>query len=175
MALLKKLSPKTVVGDVKKLMTTVKNGETLKLYSVIGRVNGVQTGSTAFGDWTVFIGQFETTNYADGEISTATKCFLPEPVQTMLTSSLRDNDSVEFALEICAKKDDTLPTTYEYIVNPLVKIKESDELQSLRSIALARQSELGVKTHQAVAQLEELPQPDDAATQEVITPPKAKK
>lgn len=136
--LLKKISAKTVIGDVKALATESDDGARLKLFVLIGRITGIQTGSSNFGDWIAFKGAFEVTNCNTGETSKSPKCFLPEPVQSMLVDALKAHETVDFAVELGIRVDRTLPTGYEYTVEPLAEMQESDELAHLRDLSKQR-------------------------------------
>lgn len=140
--LLKKISAKTLIGDIKQVIEGYKDGENVILFHVFGRANGIKTGTSNFGEWLCFEGQFEAVNVSTGETSQAPKCFLPDPIESMLVNALKDNAVVEFALEVGVKANSKLPMGYEYIVNPLVEVKQSDDLKVLRETSAKRLAKL---------------------------------
>lgn len=142
-SLIKKISPKQLAGDVKKVVREqskeggllATDGSQTSLYRVFGIADGMVTGETDFGPWIAFTGQFEAVNSA-GEIFKASKCFLPEPCDQMIKHALEDNESVQFALEVFVKRRDDLQVGYEYIPKPIVEVTDNDPLQHLRAAAL---------------------------------------
>lgn len=136
--LLKKISPKNLVGEVKPIVSEhiKKDGEAMELYRIWGVVDGVQTGNSSFGDWVAFVGQFGALNSVTGEEFKGIKAFLPEPMQTMLQVAMNDNDKVEFALLVHVKRRDDLAIGYEYIAEPIIDAQEADPLEHLKTKAL---------------------------------------
>jgi len=135
--LLKKISAKTLVGDVKKLIAGHATGTKLDLFTIMGVSSGVESGSSTYGDWVAFKGKFEATNLETGEVSLAPKCFLPEPLQSMTVEALREHGTVEFAIVVGVLVNTELPMGYEYTCNPLHEIKQSDDLAHLRALTTA--------------------------------------
>ena len=135
MALVKKISAKTIVGDVKRLCKDIDNAVVINLANFYGRASGFKTGSSDFGNWTAFTGSFEAVNLQTGEEFQARQMFLVEPLQGMLLDQLANSESVDFACTLAVVVNDKLPTGYEYRVTPITEIKRSDELESLRNMA----------------------------------------
>lgn len=134
--LLKKLSAKHIIGNVKEFVAKIdKDGGELEAYRVFGKIVGIRSGQSTFGDWIMFKGQIEAISY-DGETFRATEVAIQEPMQTMLQSALAEHDSVEFAMVVSVKRRDDLEVGYEYIVSPLVEAQEDDALAHLRQAAL---------------------------------------
>lgn len=135
MALVKKISAKTIIGDIKKLCKTREDGDVIDLANFYGRATGFKTGTTDFGAWTAFTGNFEAVNRQTGEEFQARQIFLVEPLQGMLLDQLSASESVDFACVLSIVVNEKLPTGYEYRVTPITEIKRSDELEALRQIA----------------------------------------
>ena len=134
--LLKKISPKNLVGDVKAVADGMDDATSCELYRIWGIAEGVQTGETQYGPWVAFTGQFGALNSVSGEEYKGVKAFLPEPMQTMLQNALADNDKVEFALLVHLKRRKDLAIGYEYIAEPIIDAQEADPLAHLKLKAL---------------------------------------
>jgi len=132
--LLKKISTKTVLGDVRKVVKDLEDGQIVDLMTVYGRAQGFKQGSSDFGDWLAFTGQFEVINLLTGETSEAPQVFLVEPLQGMLLAQLQNAESVDFAVTLQAVVDSEMPRGYEYRVVPLTETKRTDALDSLRAL-----------------------------------------
>lgn len=146
--LLKKMSPKTILGEVKKYIFDKETGEIHKdgtkftLAKIFGKAHGVKTGQSDHGEWVAFLGAFGAiVTDEKGEIINeyrSPKVFLPEPMQTMLAAALHEADTVEFAVELGIECDSTSATGYTYTVNPIVEVKESDALAHLRDQSMGK-------------------------------------
>lgn len=147
--LLKKISAKTVMGDVQLLIrekatvdgkevTVLKNdGEVIDLMTIYGRVNGFKSGVTDNGEFIAFTGQFEAINLMTGEESSAPKIFVVEPLQGMILAQLAEAESVDFAVKLSLIVNSDAIRGYEYRVTPLIEAKRTDALEGLRALALA--------------------------------------
>lgn len=141
-SLLKKMSAKAIVGNVKEVAKSIEHdGDKTPLYNVYGICTGIETGEhQTNGPWIGFKGSFGAINLVTGEEFSATKCFLPDPMPGLLENAMRDNDSVEFALEVALKRRDDLAVGYEYMVTPLIDAQEADPLAHLKAKALPKAS-----------------------------------
>lgn len=131
--LVRKLSTKTIIGS----RIRMNDGEDERyLFRLAGRVTGIQTGNSDFGPWVAFKGNFQAQR-ADGQIFAAPKCFVPEPVQSMLEdkvqSQLADGmvPSIQFGIDVYAEADDSAAVGYQFKVVPV--LKPEDETDSLLS------------------------------------------
>lgn len=134
---LKKIVSKNLVeGKIKDIAATVDDGKILELYKVVGQATGYKVGTSNYGEWTGFTGNFEAYNI-NGEIFKSNMAFVQEPLQTMIRAQL-DNDveMVEFGLSVSVKRRDDLEVGYEYVISPIIEVKESDALSHLRAMAL---------------------------------------
>lgn len=139
MELKKKLSAKTIVGKVKALLPKDDNGNIINdspvaLMRIYGICNGIKTGTSTFGEWVAFTGNFKAIRLSDGEVFSGSQLFVPEVVTELLAPVVRaaQGADVEFAFDIGAKGTDT-EVGYEYMVNPLMKIEESAPLLALEA------------------------------------------
>jgi len=133
--LLKKISAKTMIGNVKKLASEHENGTVIDLLNAYGKARGIKTGNSTYGDWVSFVGDFEAVDLRTGEVSQAPQIFLVEPLQSMLVNQLRTHDLVEFAYKLSIVCNDEILAGYEYRVSPLLEVQRSDELSHLRELA----------------------------------------
>ena len=135
MALVKKISAKTIIGNVKALAKSMEDGDVKDLFNCYGRASGFKTDTSDFGVWTALTGNFEAVDLRTGEEIQAPLIFLVEPLLGMILAQLANSESVDFACMISIVARDELPTGYEYKVTPLTEIKRTDELEALRQIA----------------------------------------
>ena len=101
------------------------------LYTAYGVITGIKVGSSQYGEWIAFKGDFIAINEKH-EVS-SNLIFLPELATNMLEAAFRqsDADSIEFALKIGKKKSDS-PIGYEYYIESVLDIKASNRLEDLR-------------------------------------------
>ena len=129
--LIKKISRKTVVGDVS------PPEKATDLYTIMGIANGVKTGSSMYGEWLALTGQFEASNLETGEVFAAPVAFLPEPLNGLIAAKVRTPGedgkgvSVKFAVMVGVKPAKN-QFGLEYTVRELVDVKENDPLADLR-------------------------------------------
>lgn len=118
----KKLSAKTIVGDVKKMIKDGTLAPGAVLYRAIGIADNMRTGQSAYGEWTAFSGDFEVTNMVTGEVLRGAEFFPDKGFTEALANRLRaaPGESVEFALEVCIDISDDYPTGYAYVTRPIL-------------------------------------------------------
>lgn len=125
----------------------------IPLMAVYGRATGVSHGSTEFGEFTKFHGNFRAVNLVpkedgtpNGEVTNSGQVLLPPHLNGMLEGALRGDGavSVEFAFEIHAKYDNDAATKYTYTVLDRMPIQPaSDPLLQLEvAMGLKPASEL---------------------------------
>jgi len=145
MKILRKITPKTVIGDVKKLANANflnDDGEVIldhppvMLYRIIGIVSGTDLGKSDFGDYVGFTGEFEVTD-ADGAEYYAPKAFFPKPIQGLLQASLGSSDGDIEAAFVVFIAPSSNAIGYEYSVSPLIEPKPSSRLEALNASILA--------------------------------------
>lgn len=132
--LLRKLTVKNcglTVAAIKKAIEPLENGKGIALLKVVGKSSTAMSGQTALGPFIAFGGDFFAINLTSGEAFKSGKCILPNFIAEPLENALRESPSVEFALEIGAKKNDTSVTGYEFTVRPLIESKPSESIASL--------------------------------------------
>ncbi|MGH9436414.1 MAG: hypothetical protein ACRD22_00615 [Terriglobia bacterium] len=137
--------------------------EAVALAHVFGKANGYKTGSTTYGLYDKFHGEFEGVNLATGEVYVASNFLCPPIMESLIKEALKqagaeggkvgnvaaheadvegkDTESpVLFAFEVgakpTAKKDGPdRGNGYEYTVKLLTPARRSDALESLRAIS----------------------------------------
>jgi hypothetical protein len=141
MKLVKKLSTKSIVENIvarlpKDAEGKIIQGQTVVLYRVYGTAQGIKTGSSTFGEWAAFTGQFEAVDSDSGEIVRSNQLFLPEVAELLLkVPVLKGDGDVNFAFDIGIKG--TIETAtglqkYEYTVGTVMEAKEDDPLAKMR-------------------------------------------
>lgn len=131
--LLKKLSFKTVVGKVNR-RELPENGESMLVMRVIGVANKTVTGNSDFGAFVGFLGNFEATNVATGEVFRSGQMFLPNVCSNLLEAAVAANGgaNVEFGFDIGVKEADNA-IGYEYTAAPIIEASETDPVALLKS------------------------------------------
>lgn len=131
--ILSKLSIKTAFGDTAQFKTFAGLTPVLR---VIGMVRAKEVGTTTFGDFVRFKGEFHATNLLTGEVSASAVCFLPSPVDQMLADVLNgrpegDKNPVEFGFDISVLPDPKTEVGYQYRVTTLLEAKQSNPMEDL--------------------------------------------
>lgn len=142
-ALLKKITVKSVCGDLQQLALKTENdkpvlneGDYMLVATFIGAANKQQQKTTDLGDSIEFTGRFEGINAIDGTSSVAAKCYLPEVAADAVSSAMLANEgsTVEFAFEIGIIRDSSAVRGYKFQVTPLIdEPQENDPLAALRN------------------------------------------
>jgi hypothetical protein len=139
-SLKKKISAKTIIGNVKQYFTdrhdadvpstTIKQGDIvagqqIALMRVVGIASGVKSGNSTYGEWTAYKGEFRAVNLQTGEISTGSELFVPDVVQSLITPVVKKAEdsgtTVELAFDIGAVSN-LSQMGYEYTAKPLMEI-----------------------------------------------------
>jgi len=131
--LLKKLSFKTVVGKVNR-RELPEDGSPMLVMRVIGVANKLVTGNSDYGTFAGFLGNFEATNVASGEVFRSGKMFLPTVCSSLLEAAIAANNgaNVEFGFDIGVKEADN-SVGYEYTATPIIEASETDPVSLLKS------------------------------------------
>lgn len=132
----KKLSAKTIIGNVRKEDDGI-------LFQIFGAAVDLKGGESNFGTWEALKGAFTAIRNSDGEKFTSAVCFLPESAHDMVANKLKGSDAkqtVEFAFEIGRKENDSVATGYEYTVTSLIEAEpEADPIERLIAKVQAKQ------------------------------------
>lgn len=114
------------------------------LYTVFGTATGTRSGTSNYGDWMAFTGEFEAVRASDGERYKSGEVILQEPGHTLLFNTLVElrkvdaTGGVQFAFEIGKKTsqrwvDTNEGNSYEYTQKSIVNVVRNDPLAALRS------------------------------------------
>jgi hypothetical protein len=137
----KKVSVKLVCGDMKKNVKEwgLKSGESKDVMQVLGTVNGLQTGTSDYGDWVAFKGSFKATNLATNEQFRSGKCLLPEVASDLVVAgfNVEGVDSLNMAFIVGVQADEESATGYTYYATPLLEEDASDPLAALEKQVVA--------------------------------------
>ena len=134
MEILRKLTLKNAaasVADIKKAVAKVDNGQSVPLLKVAGVVAGFKADQSDKGEYLLLLGEFFGLNLLDGSQYSSTKAILPNFIAENFIPVLRQNGTVEFSIEIGAKRDDSSMTGYTFIAKPLREAEASTKLASL--------------------------------------------
>lgn len=107
--------------------------------TLYGRCTDKQLGTSAYGDFVKFKGEFEGVNAQNGETYRAGVLIVPQILEALLDQAINtdENNAVDFAVEVWVKPSEKSKTGYTYAIKPLIQPQESDALAALRSIAQA--------------------------------------
>jgi hypothetical protein len=133
MKLIKKISIKTVVGNVKAIVKEMDEGESRIIMRVIGKATGSKVGESTYGAWEALKGDFKATNMETGEQFRSGVAFLPDVALDLVIGALNGGDvsSVDFGFDIGVTEDSDSNTGYVYNATPLLEVKESDPIAML--------------------------------------------
>lgn len=138
LSIVSKLTVKTMKAQPKK--HSVK--EPMHVATIYGRCNSKKAGSSDFGEFIRFMGEFEGVSVATGEIFRSGELIVPKTLEALLNDAVVEDASVDFAVDIWVEPSEASITGYIYIVKPLIKPAESDALAELRKIAQDAQKTL---------------------------------
>lgn len=166
MAQIKKISTKTVFGDVQ-IEALVehhkKNGAdvSMPMMRVLGQAVGLKHGTSAYGPWTALIGRFKATNLQTGETMESSQCFLPEIALVQIQLALANSQAagggaVLFGVDVSVsmiplekRKPGGVP--YEYSFDPLSEPSPDDPILALESQIQAGPKALQLAAHAPAA------------------------
>lgn len=139
---LKKITSANVMGSVLELLRSMDTEEnplpkkkSIELYDVYGQVNGIRTGTSQFGDWTMLAGNFEAVRLDTGEVFAAREAGIPEPILSAVVDALKEHDTVDIAVRVCVhKRADELKAenSYEFTCKMITEVKPNQALTALR-------------------------------------------
>lgn len=133
--ILTKISIGKIFGDkLKKREIRIEEGVTVMLMRVLGQAVGTKTGTSNYGPWIAFLGQFLAINLINGgKKFQSGKIFFPQTITDMLYATMQTAEGpVEFAFDIGVKAAPT-PVGYEFVVKPLLEASKSDPLAALEA------------------------------------------
>lgn len=175
--ILRKLSMKALVGNVKSALVTVNeknekilaaDGTVIPVAKVIGIGNGTKSGESNYGPWTALLGQFIAEPLAGenkGKSFRTGQLFLPDVALNLVigaVENLAKGDSVQFAFQINIIANSETGQGYEYSAELLMEPTANDPLELLaKNAGLAATPALPAPTETV-----------DAVTGEVKTPAK---
>lgn len=113
-------------------------GKTLWLATIIGIARSYKIGTSEYGEFAKFQGDFEAVRMVDGETFRAARMILPpilsEPLQTAVDAD-ESHSGVQFAFELGVKGSE-VAIGYEWAVRPIGKVSgTADPLAALREEA----------------------------------------
>lgn len=143
-AIVKKLSAKVLVGNVKTYIKDLQPGQSVDLFRVVGIANKTKTGTSNYGDWEALLGNFiaealvgakKDQRYRTGQL------FLPDVVLNMVTPLIDGKSAVQMGFVVSAIADDDSNTGYIYSADFLMEPEENDPLEALMKKALPAPAE----------------------------------
>lgn len=138
----KKVSARTLVGNVKSYIKDLQNGQDMDIMRVVGLANGLKQGETNFGEWTALIGSFVAEPLVGekaGKRVRTGQIFLPDVALNLVVGAVENlakGESVELAFTIGVERDDDIMIGYVYTASFLVEPEINDPLEMLMQKAL---------------------------------------
>lgn len=129
-AQLKKMSMKTLLGASKKTTIgdmikdgRIKTGQVL--IKIVGVVTGSRHGSTTYGDYVAFSGDFVAKHDITGEVYQSGELFLDRNTSDQVAAKLAENpDGVEIAVQVAIQIDPDSSVGYCYVTRPLQAVPQ---------------------------------------------------
>ena len=140
--LAKKLTLKTLCGNLKSLAKSLDNKHAVPLIRVVGLARGLKFGTSNYGDWTALTGDFIAEPlHGDraGERLRAGLLFLPDVALSLVqpyVEGLSKGDAIEVAFGIGLRADDETATGYVYTARFLQEPQANDPLLRLLNDAM---------------------------------------
>ncbi len=149
--LLKKIGASDILGKVATVVReNLEVGEQVNAYGVAGVCAKIEKGTSAFGEWTRFVGDFQAVNYITGETFRSEKTHVPNVLEAVILRDLKPllgastelthttvtalSDEVEFAYTVQLKRledDDKGGVSWEYVTTPKTELKQNDRISHL--------------------------------------------
>lgn len=116
--------------------------EPTMIVTLYGRCTEKKVGTSDFGDFIRFKGEFEAVNAESGESYRAGNMIVPGVLEGLLDSAITvdETNAVDFAVEIWVEPSERSNTGYTYNIKPLIEPEESDALGQLRQLAQQKAS-----------------------------------
>ena len=140
MALVKKISVKVVVGNVKKMVASGEIKEKTAVMRVYGIASKIVTGTSDNGDWVAFLGQFKAINLLTGVDFTSGKLFLPGVASDLVEGAINGDgaNAIEFGFDVLVEPDESSAVGYIYQAESLIPPSDDDTLSKLEKTLTAR-------------------------------------
>jgi len=141
-AIVKKLSMKVLVGNVKAQIKDLQEGQSVDIARVVGIARGLRHGTSTYGDFTALTGDFVAEALVGAKVGSRFRTgqlFLPDVAQNLVqptVENLAKGDGVEMAFTIGVIATESSNTGYEYTASFLVEPSANDPLEALMSKAL---------------------------------------
>jgi len=140
--IVKKLSMRVLVGDVKKLAKPLENGAALDLAKVVGIARGTKTGVSNFGDWVALTGDFVAEALVGDKVGKRYRTgtlFLPDVALSLvvpIVSGLEKGEAMELAFTVGIEGNEDANTGYIYTAAFLMEPAENDPMEALLNKAM---------------------------------------
>lgn len=143
--IVKKITSKVVCGgkvNIEKLIKFIEqpgNGResVMPLYGLIGIASDFVPGQTDLGPFVKLLGQFKAVNHETGEEFRSGAAILPGAASDLVYGALRGlgeaGGSIEFALRVGVKRDETSAVGYVFVVEQVYTPQSQDALGALES------------------------------------------
>lgn len=122
-----------MVAKLEKMWEKDKKSARIEVLDIIGIARKAKPGTSTYGDYLRFAGQFKATNLLTKQEFTAGACILPAFLEEQLFSVMGAEavNDVQFAFRISVVYDDKGARKYQYAAQPLLKAAENDPLAML--------------------------------------------
>lgn len=138
--IVKKLSAKVLVGNVKSYVKDLQEGQSLDIFRVVGIARKIKTGISNFGEWESLMGEFVAEPLVGakaGQRFRTGQMFLPDVALNLIAPVVGNgNNGVELAFVVNIEANEDSATGYIYSCQFLVEPESSDPLEALMAKAL---------------------------------------
>jgi len=117
-SLMTKISPKNICGPLKGLVS--EQEPTKDLFILAGIAHDTFTGTTQYGNYIGFNGNFIAEKSDTKERFTAGKCFVPPQFENLLVAQLEKGEPSQFKILVGIKFSDN-KIGYEFTCTPLIE------------------------------------------------------
>jgi hypothetical protein len=138
------------------IMLPAKAAEYVELMKITGQCTGIDTGTTTYGEWVAYKGDFHAVNMATGEIFKGTQIYVPQEADIVMRApieaALKEVSAViEIGVSIEAKLTST-QVGYQYRARPLMDLAQPESRsQKMLQAMLGGQLKLGANRAPAIA------------------------
>ncbi len=132
---LRKITVKAVWGDKPDIeQILAAPDKILPMMQVYGVAKKAKLGTSDYGDFVRFLGDFRAVNMKTGKLYRSSVLLLPRFLEDDLAAALGgEGTAAEFAVEISAKYDKSAATQYVYLADSLVEAAETDAMKALEN------------------------------------------
>lgn len=135
---IRKITIKTVCGGVDFDKLVAAKEKRLDLMTLFGVARLARPGSSDYGMYTAFLGEFVAVNMETGEEFGSSKLLVPKILEEQLAGLVGQEGGreVKFAVVIGVRYEPKSQVKYEFTLRPLVETADASVIAELREVAM---------------------------------------